>query len=709
MRPAVLNPLFADVTGIKGIGPAIAKKLQKLFGKLESDSVRVLDMVLHIPVSILERKLADSVTGVKDGDVVTLIVDVEKHEPGSTYSRHAKALKPYTIRCKHPSGFINIVYFHAKAEFLAKQFPIGQKRLISGVFQRTDYGYQIAHPDIVTTPEQQSRIERLEPVYGLTYGISQQMMIRFIEACVQKLPELEEWCDTAFLSREQMGAWKQSLYRLHHPVRMDDLQPDSHYRRRMAYDELLANQLALAIVRNRTRRKAVELPSVINPLKEHCIQLLPYTLTQSQQKALQEIETDLSSGYRMLRLLQGDVGSGKTVVALLSMVHQIERGKQTSLMVPTEILARQHLAFIQPYAEKLGFTVELLTGSMKESEQRQVRSRIALGEIDMVIGTHALFQKKVDFHQLGLVVIDEQHRFGVEQRLALSDKGNDPHVLQMTATPIPRSLTMTAFGDMESSALNQKPAGRKPIDTRVIPLSREEEILQGIARALNKGDKIYWICPLIEESEDTEFKLDLAAANARYEEFKARFGPQVGLVHGRMKREEREQVMQAFLSGEKRFLVATTVIEVGVNVPDATIMVIEHAERFGLSQLHQLRGRVGRSDKASSCILLYADKAGERSQNRLRIIRDSEDGFYIAEEDLRMRGGGDVLGVQQSGLPLFRFADLALHSDMIRTARDDAKLILHHDPLLKSARGKALRTLLYLYEYDVNIRYLDGG
>ncbi len=708
MRPEELNPLFADVIHIKGIGPAIIKKLKKLFSKTPEQPVRVLDMVFHLPLNTVERKLTHTLDTAKDGEIVTVIVQVEKHEPSGKPSRF-RTNRPYSIRCKHAAGFVNIVYFHAQTEYLAKQFPIGQKRLISGVFARTQYGFQIAHPDIVTDPINLASIERLEPVYGLTQGISQQMMIRYLSACVTNIPPLAEWCDAAFIEREGFSSWKSTLERLHHPQSQADILPESTYRKRLAYDELLAHQLALAIARQRARKKSMPAPPVARNLIQPCLKLLPFSLTHSQHTALQEIYGDLESGQRMLRLLQGDVGSGKTVVALLSMLHQIERGKQAALMVPTEILARQHMQFIEPIASQLGLNIALLVGGLKESVQRSIRGDIASGNVDMVIGTHALFQHKVEFKRLGFVVIDEQHRFGVEQRVALADKGEGVHILQMTATPIPRSLTMTAFGDMESSALREKPPGRKPIDTRVIPLSREEEILEGIERALAQGEKIYWICPLIEESEESEFALDLAAAEQRYTEFRARFGACVGLVHGRMKQEEREAVMAAFLSGDYRLLIATTVIEVGVNVPDATVMVIEHAERFGLSQLHQLRGRVGRSDKLSRCILLYAEKTGERARQRLRIIRESEDGFYLAEEDLKMRGGGDVLGVKQSGLPAFRFADLGLHGDLLATARADAKLILHHDAKLQSLRGKALRALLYLFEYDVNIRYLDSG
>ena len=710
MRPSVLDPLFSDVVGLKGVGSAIRARLKKLFSKGDADALRLLDLLFHLPVNITDRKLLTSLDQAKDGQVATFIVEVELHEPPPAISGNKRTLKPYTIRCRHETGFVSMVFFHAAFDYLTKQFPVGQKRLVSGVFQKTQYGFQISHPDIVTTPDQLTKIERLEPVYPLTQGISQQMMIRMMDEVCARTPELAEWIDGDYLKQQGFSSWRQAIVALHHPAQYDDIKEDSIHRRRMAYDELLASQLALAIIRTRVRRKKVDAGEKLRQLIDSCLALLPFELTADQKFSLSEITSDLDSGHRMLRLLQGDVGSGKTVIALLSALHQVERGRQAAIMVPTEILGRQHLAFIAPIAARLGICVDILTGSLKSKEHREVRARIESGAIDIIIGTHALFQDSVEFTNLGLVVMDEQHRFGVEQRLKLTSKGRHPHILQMTATPIPRSLTMTAFGDMEVSQIKQKPPGRKPIDTRAIPISRADEIIEAIGRAVGAGGKVYWICPLIEEQDDDEImRLDLAAAEARFTEFTARFGAMVGLVHGRMKSPEREAVMARFANGDCKILVATTVIEVGVNVPDATIMVIEHAERFGLSQLHQLRGRVGRSEKSSTCILLYADMAGKTAQDRLRVMRETEDGFDIAEQDLRIRGGGEVLGTKQSGMPDFHFADLVRHRDLIFTARDDVKLILHRDAKLESSRGQALRTLLYLYSYDENIRYLDSG
>jgi ATP-dependent DNA helicase RecG len=440
-------------------------------------------------------------------------------------------------------------------------------------------------------------------------------------------------------------------------------------------------------------------------LSKRIIAALPYDLTGSQLRAITDIVADLSKPERMSRLLQGDVGSGKTVVALLAGASVIEAGRQAALMAPTELLARQHWNTIAPLAQAAGIRAAILSGRERGRARTDILARLARGEIDLLIGTHALFQDDVDFRDLALAVVDEQHRFGVHQRLALARKGEAVDLLVMTATPIPRTLVLTFFGDMDSSELREKPAGRQPIDTRTIPLERLNEIVDAVGRALREERRVYWVCPLVEESE----LIDLAAAQDRFRTLAARFGGVVDLVHGKMKWPDKDAAMARFAAGESKLLVATTVIEVGVDVPEASVMVVEHAERFGLAQLHQLRGRIGRGIERSTCLLLYKTPLGETAKARLAVMRETEDGFRIAEEDLRLRGEGDVLGTRQSGLPGFRVARIETHAPLLQAARDDAALILARDPELTSARGEALRVLLYLFERDEAIRLLRAG
>jgi ATP-dependent DNA helicase RecG len=548
-------------------------------------------------------------------------------------------------------------------------------------------------------------IATVEPVYPLTAGLTAKAVAKTVRAALDRAPDLPEWQDPAWQARNGFPAWKQALEALHRPDSERAIMEDGPNRRRIAYDELLANQLALAMVRASNRRLKGRPMKGDGSLRAQVLAALPFALTGAQSRALAEIDADMAEPMRMLRLLQGDVGSGKTVVALLAMLTAVENGAQGAMMAPTEILARQHLETIQPLAEAAGLRVALLTGRDKGKARERLLAELADGAIHIILGTHALFQEDVKFKDLGLAVIDEQHRFGVQQRLDLAAKGAAVDVLVMTATPIPRTLLLTAYGDMDASRLDEKPPGRKPVDTRVLPLARMDDVVSGVGRAVAAGNRVYWVCPLVEDSETS----DLAAAEERHRHLATLFGDQVGLVHGKMKPTAKDKVMADFAEGRTSVLVATTVIEVGVNVPEATVMVIEHAERFGLAQLHQLRGRVGRGDKPSTCLLLYDSPLGEVAKARLETMRATEDGFRIAEEDLRLRGGGEVLGTRQSGLPEFKVADLAIHGELLAAARDDAKLILDRDPDLKSERGEALRVLLYLFERDEGVRTLRSG
>ncbi|RMD47998.1 MAG: ATP-dependent DNA helicase RecG, partial [Alphaproteobacteria bacterium] len=614
--------------------------------------------------------------------------------------------RPWRVEVADAGTRFELVYFHPREEWIRANLPVGAHRLVSGRLEEFDGRLQIVHPDYVLAPEQLDEIPAFEPVYPLTQGLSNRVMRRAVAAALERLPELPEWIEPGRLAREGWPGWAEALRRAHAPQGPADLSPRAPERMRLAYDELFSHQLTLAIARAR-RHRLPGIPTVGDGrLRERVLAALPFELTGAQRRAVGEILLDMSAPRRMHRLLQGDVGSGKTLVAFLAMVTAVEAGGQAAMMAPTEVLARQHFRSLAPLAEAAGVRVELLTGRDRGPERRGKLEAIASGEADIVVGTHALFQKDVAFHDLRLVVIDEQHRFGVRQRLDLGAKGRATDVLVMTATPIPRSLALASCGDMDLSVLDEKPPGRKPVRTALVSARRLEEVIAHLERALDEGRQAYWVCPLVEESE----ALDVAAAVERHRMLAARLGPErVGLVHGQMPPAERDRAMADFAAGRTRLLVATTVIEVGVDVPNASIMVIEGAERFGLAQLHQLRGRVGRGSAEASCVLLYDPPLSEAARRRLEVIRDTEDGFRIAEEDLKLRGAGDLLGTQQSGLPRFRVADLEVHGDLVKAAQDDARLLLHVDPELASERGQAARLLLWLMERDRSLRLLAAG
>jgi ATP-dependent DNA helicase RecG len=693
LRPEILFPLFAPVTALPGIGPRLGKLVERLAGP------HVVDLLWHLPVDLIDRRFAPKVMAAPPGRIATLTVVVEAHlRPGNPR-------QPWRVRCRDETGFLHLVYFNAKGDWLEKLLPVGATRIVSGKVERFNNEVQISHPDHVVDPADAVSLKPIEPVYRLTTGLSLRQVERAIDAALARTPALPEWLDPAFRAQRHWPLWRDALAAAHAPQAAEDLLPQSPVRQRLAYDELLSTQLAIALVRARTRRPPGRAIKVPGALRRKVIEALPFRLTRAQETALAEIAGDMAAPHRMLRLLQGDVGSGKTVVALLAMLDVVEAGRQAALMAPTELLARQHLATLTRLAGPSGVEIALLTGREKGRAREAVLEGLAAGRIGIAVGTHALFQEEVRFHDLGLAVIDEQHRFGVEQRIALSGKGSGVDILAMTATPIPRTLLLTAYGDLDSSRLQEKPAGRKPIATRTIPAEREGEVVEAVRRALARGAKIYWICPLVEESEES----DLKAATERHARLKDLFGERVGLVHGRMKGAEKDRVMEEFAEGGVDLLVATTVVEVGVDVPAATIMVIEHAERFGLAQLHQLRGRIGRGGGPAACLLLYTPPLAEVAKARLSILRETDDGFRIAEEDLRLRGPGEVLGTRQSGLPELRLANLAAHADLVAAAHDDARLVLARDPELTTPRGEALRTLLYLFERDHAVRYLRSG
>lgn len=693
MRPAILNSLFRPSTALAGVGPRIGKLIERLAGP------NVVDVLWHLPREIIDRHIIPDISQAKSGKISTLTVTVVRHEAPPTRKQ------PYRVRCTDGADELTLVFFHAREDYLRRILPEGEMRIISGSIDRFRGETQITHPDYVLAPEDAKELPLIEPVYPLTEGLTLKTFGKAVRGALEDLPDLPEWQDGSLLKQRNWPDWKFALQTVHAPDSENALSAESPARARLAYDELLANQLALMIIRAKMKKRPGRSIKGDGRLSKRVLQSLPFDLTGSQRMALAEIAADMAEPSTMLRLLQGDVGSGKTIVALLAMLEAVECGGQAALMAPTEILARQHMATIEPLISAIGLKSAVLTGREKGKSRAQILEDLEAGEIDIIVGTHALFQESVQMKDLMLAVIDEQHRFGVHQRLNLAAKGKGVDVLVMTATPIPRTLLLTAYGDLESSQLREKPAGRKAIDTRTVPLDRLNEVVDALGRHLSNGAKAYWVCPLVEESE----KLDLAAAEERYAQLKSHFGDQVAVVHGRMKAAEKDAAMAQFASGDASILVATTVIEVGVDVPDATVMIIEHAERFGLAQLHQLRGRVGRGSEHSSCLLLFGGPLGETARARLKIMRETEDGFRIAEEDLRLRGGGEILGTRQSGLPEFRLADLASHSDLLATARDDAKLVLNKDPDLVSERGKALRALLYLFERDAAVLNLRSG
>jgi ATP-dependent DNA helicase RecG len=707
MRPARLNPLFAPARSLPGVGPRIEGLLSRLLAPRRRDAhARVIDLLWHLPVGVIDRALTPRIAAARLGEIATLVVTVAEHRPGGG-RRGGRA--PYRVLVEDESGALELVYFNADRAYLQRLLPVGSRRIVSGKVEAYDSWLQMPHPDHVVKAESASDapLPMHEPIYPLTAGLTNTTLRKIVTQGLGRVPTLPEWIDAAWRAEKRWPSFSEAFTRLHAPESVSDHGPSSPARARLAYDELLANQLALAVIRQRLRRSAGRSLAPSGKLREAILAALPFKLTRAQANALAEIDADLKAPHRMLRLLQGDVGSGKTVVALLAMATAVEAGTQAALMAPTEILARQHLATIEAFAAPAGLRVALLTGRERGRQRQDILAALKQGTIDILIGTHALIQEDIEFRDLALVVIDEQHRFGVHQRLALQAKGTGrgAELLVMTATPIPRSLLLTSYGDMDVSRLTEKPPGRKPIATRTVPLERLDEVIAGLDRALAAGAQIYWVCPLVAEFE----MLDIAAAEERYADLHRRFGNQVGLVHGRLAAKEKDAVMAAFANGAIRVLVSTTVIEVGVDVPAASIMIIEHAERFGLAQLHQLRGRVGRGAAESSCILLFRQPLSEAARARLEVMRQTEDGFVIAEEDLKLRGGGELLGTRQSGLPAFRIALLPEDEALLAAARDEARLVLARDPQLQDPKSEPLRLLLYLFERDDAIGLMRAG
>jgi ATP-dependent DNA helicase RecG len=681
MRPEILFPLFAPSSTLKGVGAKIAPLLERLAGPLVRD-------VLFMAPSGVVRRTRSTAEAAREGECQTFRVRIESHLPAR------KSGAPYRIRCTDDTGFITAVYFKVFGDHLLRQHPVGAARALSGKVEIYNDERQIAHPDYLIDADKIDEIPLFETVYPATAGLPSRIARKLALEALDKAPELPEWQDRAWLEREGLPTWRAAMALLHSPTTEADLSLFTPHRKRLAYDELFAHQLAMA--KRKAERRAEPSPPI--PAGQTAGRLeadLPFKLTGSQMMALAEIRGDLASGERMSRLLQGDVGAGKTVVCMLAMGDVADSGGQSVLMAPTEILARQHYETIAAPLRAHGIEVLLLTGRDKGAARAEKLRALASGAVKVAVGTHALFQDEVRFDRLALAVVDEQHRFGVNERRRLQDKGEATHLLAMSATPIPRTLELTVYGDLDVSRLTEKPPGRTPVATRAVPMPRLPEIVERLRAAMTGGVQAFWICPLISESET----VDLAAAEKRAEQLRAALGPSVGLVHGGMPSAEKDAVMADFADGKLSVLVATTVVEVGVNVPNASIMVIEQAERFGLAQMHQLRGRVGRGSRESACVLLYDPPLSQTAQRRLDILRKTDDGFLIAEKDLELRGGGDPLGLKQSGFPAYRLADPVAHRELIAVAADDARLLLNKDPELKGERGKAAQVLIELFDW----------
>ncbi len=693
-RPEQLFPLFAGLETLDGVGP----KTAQLLGQLGIESPR--DVLFSLPYAVIDRRRRDTIQGANLPTTLTVEVTIGTHRPPRNKGG------AYRIHVEDSQADFQLVFFHARGDYLKKLLPQGARRVVSGKLELFDGMAQMVHPDHMVAPEHAGDLPEFEPVYHLTQGVTQKTAYKAAQSALARVPDLAEWADPAQVAQQNWPDWASAMRAAHHPRGADDVAPFAPARERLAYDELFAHQLTLALARQRERKARGIISLGTGALQSKVLASLPYRPIAAQTRAIEEIVADMASEMRMNRLLQGDVGAGKTLVAFMALLVAVEAGGQGVMMAPTEILARQHLEGLRPMAEEAGVVLEILTGRDKGAERRAKLAALKQGNIQILVGTHAVFQEDVEFKALRLAIVDEQHRFGVRQRMELSEKGQRADVLVMTATPIPRSLALAQYGDMDVSVLDEKPPGRKPIKTAIVSTQRMDEVVAHLRGAIDAGKQCYWVCPLVDESEVS----DLTAAEERFKRLRAISGDDVvGLVHGQMPPAEKDAAMAAFQSGQTKVLVATTVIEVGVNVPNATIMVIERAEIFGLAQLHQLRGRVGRGEDASTCLLMYQPPLSEGGRRRLEVLRETEDGFRIAETDLQMRGAGDLIGTAQSGLPKFRIADLERQAGLMAVAQSDARALLASDPQLTSDRGQAARVLLWLMKQDQAIRLISVG
>ncbi|MBD8064830.1 ATP-dependent DNA helicase RecG [Devosia sp. PTR5] len=700
-RSDALSPLFRSIHSLKGVGDKLAALLNRYFGAPQGQEAVVLDLLMHMPSGIVDRRRQVGIAEAYLNQTVTLRLHIDRHQPPPRGKPHI----PHRVFAHDETGEIQLVYFRAQGGWVEKALPVGEERYVSGQIAFFNGEKQITHPDYVVEPADFTTLPLVEPLYPLTQGLSSKALSKLVRQAVDAIPALPEWIERDTLALRKWPTFPDALKAVHTPRTPEEGELLAPARQRLAYDEYLAGQITLQLLRSTMVSARGRSRSFTGEITNQVRSALPFALTGGQEQAIAEIRADLAAPDRMSRLLQGDVGSGKTVVALMAMAAMAESGAQSTLMAPTELLAAQHYRTLKPLCEAAGLGCSLLTGKMPAAERKAILAGLANGSIAIAVGTHALFQSGVEFNDLGLTVVDEQHRFGVHQRLALSDKGKHTDLLVMTATPIPRTLVLTHFGDMAVSVLREKPRGRQPIDTAVTSIAEYDRVVSRLQTRLAEGAQAYWVCPLVEESET----LEVMSAEDRFAELAKIFGTQVALVHGRMSAAAKQDVMQRFAANEIKLLVATTVIEVGVDVPNASIMIIEHAERFGLAQLHQLRGRVGRGSQRSACLLLYKDPLSETARARLDTIKSTEDGFVIAERDLELRGQGDLLGTRQSGMPGYRLAVPDVHRHLLDFAHDDAKALLKRNPGLTGSEGEAARTLLYLFRKDLAIPLIRAG
>jgi len=692
MRPEKLTPLFTNISSLPGIGP----KLNELFKKL-LDNSQIINLLWHFPNDNLLRKKVENLNNIKIGTNIIIKVKILKHIIPKFYKQ------PFYVNCINNSTPINILFFNAKHPYIKNNLPINSEKIISGKLEYYKNIYQITHPENIINVEKINEINLIQPMYSLTKGLTQKVYYKTLIKALEKIPNIDEWINEKTIKKYNFQPWKKSIINIHRPLNTNEIINNNIYRKRLAYDELLAHQLSLNIIRKNNQKLSGLKFDNKKILEEKLYKILPFKLTNSQKNSIKEIKSDLFSKHQMIRLLQGDVGSGKTIISIVSMIIAFESGYQSALMVPTEILGNQHYETIKKFLEHLKINIIFLSGKDSGKNREEKILKILNHEVDIIIGTHALIQEDVNFKKLGLVIIDEQHRFGVHQRLAFTYKGLRPNLLVMTATPIPRTLTLAIYGDMDESKLIEKPIGRIDIKTFSTSLSKINNLIEGIKRIVDKNKKIYWVCPLVEESEE----IDLEAATVRFEKLSKIFTDKVLLIHGRLKSKDKESIMNKFKMGNYNILVATTVIEVGIDIPEATNIIVEHAERFGLAQLHQLRGRVGRSDEQSSCILLHKDNIGEIAKKRINIMKETNDGFQIAEKDLEIRGPGEILGRKQSGFSNFYIADLSFDKDIFEDVRSTIEEMPYQETSLKI--NSNLKNLLYIFEKDIAIKTLKSG
>ncbi len=704
-RPETLNPLFASLSSLKGVGPQLEALYNRFFAVPADKNAIVLDLLMHMPTQSIDRRKQVNIANACFGDIVTLKLHIDRHQAPPK----SRSSMPHRIFAHDESGEISLVFFKAHGNWhgnwIERSLPIGETRYVCGEVGFFNGEKQITHPDYILPLDKLDSLPLVEPVYPLTHGLSSKALRKTMSQIIEKLPDFPEWIDKQHIDEFNWPSFSNAMRAVHAPSFPKDTELTSPARMRLAYDEYLAGQLTLQIIRSTLVKQKGVARQFSGKLTQALKAALPFDLTCGQNDAIAQILDDLGKPDKMSRLLQGDVGSGKTIVAMMAMAAVAETGAQSAIMAPTEILASQHYATLKPLCEAIGLNIVLLSGKQKAGIRKPALAGIADGSIDIIVGTHALFQAEVEFSNLGLSVVDEQHRFGVYQRLALSKKGEKSDLLVMTATPIPRSLVLTHFGDMEVSILREKPAGRQEIDTATLPISELNRVVARLKKRVDEGAQSFWVCPLVEKSE----LLDLVSAKDRFNELKKLFGDKVALVHGRMSAKDKTEIMARFAANEIKILVATTVIEVGVDVPNASIMIIEHAERFGLAQLHQLRGRVGRGRERSACLLLYKEPLNETASARLETIKTTNDGFKIAEKDLELRGEGDVLGTRQSGMPGYNLAVPDVHRHLLEFAHKEAKNIFAKNPTLAGKQGEAIRNLLYLFRKDLAIPLIKSG